>query len=116
MPDNTELKEKFLSYFKELPVQKLAAGFIGRHEDTIADWKKADPEFSDQIEIAKSEWALKHSKRVRSEEWLLERVMKDHFAQRNEVTGKDGKDLPIPILKVETDVHTNNSNDQNKLS
>lgn len=103
------LKEKFLEYYRELPVQKLAGESIGKNEDTILLWKKQDSDFSDQIDIARAEWAKRMSKGVKSKEWLLERIMKDHFAQRNELTGKDGKDLPTPILNA---VHTDNSNQE----
>lgn len=34
--------------------------------------------------------------------------------QRNEITGKDGKDLPTPILKINTDVLRNNSDKEDK--
>ena len=37
--DKLPLKEKFLEYYKDLPVQKLAAGYVGRDEDTIILWK-----------------------------------------------------------------------------
>jgi len=76
---NKELKVKFLEYFRQLPIQKLAAASIGKSEDTITDWKRADSDFSDQIEQAKAEWALSNIKRVQSREWLLERLMNDHF-------------------------------------
>lgn len=82
---NSVLKERFLIYFRELPIQRLAAGVIGKHEDTITDWKKADKKFSDDIEAAKSEWALKTSKYVKSGEWLLERIMSEHFKEKKEV-------------------------------
>jgi len=111
---NLDLKLKFLEYMRDLPVQKLAAGWIAKHEDTITDWKREDPWFSDQIEIAKSEWAKKTSRGVKSKEWLLERVMKDHFAERKELTGKDGKDLPVPIMQL--DVSGNDSNTENKVT
>lgn len=83
---NAELKIKFLEYFKQLPVQKLAGASIGKSEDTITDWKRADSDFSDQIEQAKAEWALSNIKRVKSREWLLERLMNDHFGGK-EVAG-----------------------------
>ena len=98
MTNNKELKDKFIEYFSKLPIQKLAADYIGRSEDTIIDWKKADIEFANRIATAKSEWALDKVGKVRSKEWLLERIMKEQFAQRTELTGKDGKDLPTPIL------------------
>jgi hypothetical protein len=91
--DRLPLKEKFLEYYKNLPIQKLAAGIIGKSEDTITNWKHEDQEFSDQITNAKSQWALDNAKKVRSKEWLLERIMKDHFSPRSELTGKEGEAL-----------------------
>lgn len=113
---NKELKEKFLDYFKQLPVQKLAGAKIGKHEDTIVRWKNDDADFAEQIEMAKAEWALKNVKSVRSKEWLLERLMRTEFAppqQRTDVTS-GGRPLPIfgggAVKELITkDVHTNNS-------
>jgi len=95
MVNNKALKEKFIEYYSELPIQKLAAESIGKSEDTITDWKRSDSDFSDQLMFARAQWAKRNSKGVRSKEWLLERVMKDHFAQRQELTGKDGETLVI---------------------
>lgn len=107
-------KIKFLEYFRELPVQKLAAGKIGYDENTITFWKKDDKDFCDHIEAAKSDWALSQVKKVKSKEWLLERLMKDHFAERKEFTGADGKDLiPAPLLGGQTThVQSNDSDSQ----
>lgn len=80
----SKLKREFLKYYRFLPIQKLAAEFIGKCEDTITDWKRKDKKFSDQIGMAKSEWALEKSRKVRPE-WLLERIMKEHFAEKTEV-------------------------------
>ena len=43
------LKEKFLEYFRDLPIQKLAGDWVGICPDTVTDWKKEDPDFSEQI-------------------------------------------------------------------
>lgn len=107
MSNQPQLKQKFLEYFAKLPIQKLAADYIGKSEDTICDWKNADPEFSNQIATAKSEWALDKVGKVRSKEWLLERIMKDHFAPRSPLLDETGK--PIPILGGISNVHTDNS-------
>lgn len=103
MPEDSRptLKAKFLEYFRKLPNQKLAAGFIGRDEDTICLWKKDDPAFSDAVAKAKSDWAMEKSGRVKSAEWLLERVLKDDFAERTEHTGPDGEELRIVLEKDE---------------
>lgn len=96
---NFKLKTRFLEYYRILPIQKLAANNIARNEDTITDWKKADQDFSDQIDIAKSEWAKDKTSRVKSKEWLLERVMKDHFAERKELTGPEGDSVKVEIIE-----------------
>lgn len=88
-------KDKFLEYFRSLPIQKLAAGFAGVHENTVINWKEEDVEFCNQLELAKSQWAKDNASKVRSKEWLLERVMKDHFAQRQELSGPDGESLVV---------------------
>ena len=80
----SKLKREFLEYYAKLPIQKLAAEFIGKSEDTICDWKNNDKIFANQIASAKSAWALNNVGKVKSVEWLLERVMKDHFSQKTE--------------------------------
>lgn len=106
-----EVKEKFLAYFRELPIQKLAAGWIARDEDTICLWKNEDKDFSDQIIIAKSEWAKRQTGYVKSKEWLLERVMNDHFGERKQIDitsggkpilGSTSKDVPSDDSHQET--------------
>lgn len=94
-----KMKKAFLEYYAMLPVQKLAAERVGINEDTVTDWKAKDKEFSDQVGFLKSEWALKNSRLVRSKEWLLERVLKDHFAERTELAGPDGEELRIVLEK-----------------
>jgi hypothetical protein len=108
--DRLKLKEKFLLYYRDLPIQKLACNHVGRSEDTIIRWKAEDEDFANQIDDAKAAWAMARSKRVKSQEWLLERVMKDHFAQRSELTGKDGESLPAPIFGGKSGIPGNISN------
>lgn len=99
---NKDKKERFLEYFAEVPIQKYAGAYIGVDETTIIAWKKADPNFSNRIERAKADYIKRELKMVRSREWKLERLFKDNFAQRTELTGKDGNDLvPRPILGSE---------------
>lgn len=91
------LKVKFLEYYRDLPIIRLASGYVGRDEDSIMRWRKQDKVFAEQMALARSEWALRKSKKVKSEEWLLERVMKDHFAPRSEITGEEGKPAVIVV-------------------
>ncbi len=97
--NNTQSKERFLEYFRQLPVQKLAAAHIGKDEDTITNWKKEDSDFSDQVEDAKAAWALKHTKKVKSEEWLLERIMNDHFTEKKKLELEG--DLRIEVVSYD---------------
>lgn len=77
-----QLKAKYLDYYSKLPIQKLAADFIGKDEDTIIRWKKDDMSFADQVASAKSAWALEKASKVKSTEWLLERVLNEHFTEK----------------------------------
>ncbi len=83
--NNFEANKKSEKRIYQLPIQKLAAEFSGVHENTIVNWKEKDKPFCNQIGIAKSQWALDNVGKVKSKEWLLERVMKDHFAEKKEV-------------------------------
>jgi len=94
------LKTKFIEYYSNLPIQKLAAEYIGKCEDTITDWKKKDKRFSDRLLKAKSEWALKTSGKVKSAEWLLERIMKEHFAQQVNVEHGVSEELETELNRV----------------
>lgn len=77
--DKLALKQKFLEYYAEVPIQKYAGAYIGRDEDTISRWKQEDADFADQIELKKAEYLRQNLKEVKSKEWILERLFKDHF-------------------------------------
>jgi hypothetical protein len=79
------LKEEYIRYYSDLPLQRLAAKFIGRDEDTIINWRKADPVFAEKVDKAESEWARSKVKYTRDTRFLLERIMKKDFAQKVEV-------------------------------
>jgi hypothetical protein len=83
-PKINKLQAKFLEYFRVVPIQKYAAAHIGRSEDTITDWKAQNSDFSDQIEKAKADFVKDKLGGVKSNEWILERLFKDHFAERKE--------------------------------
>jgi len=92
------LKKKFLEYFQKVPIQKYAGAYIGKSEDTITRWKKADEDFADQIELAKAEYLKAKLIKVRSNEWILERLFKDHFSLRQEYAGAGGVPLAINVI------------------
>ena len=110
--ERLKLKQLFLDYFRDVPLQNLACDYIGVHEDTITNWKKEDSEFSDQILNLKAEWARKNVKSVRSKEWLLERIMRKEFAPPQQKTDITSGGKPLPILGGITHVPANNSNNE----
>ena len=77
-----QLKRDFLKYYSELPNQRLAADHIGRNEDTIILWKNNDPDFKKKVLKTKAEWVLTHVNRVKSPQWLLERIIGDCFSNK----------------------------------
>jgi hypothetical protein len=79
------LKDEYIRYYSDVPTQRLAAGFIGRNEDTIINWRKSDPAFAERVARAESEWARSKVKYTRDTKFLLERILKRDFAQKVEV-------------------------------
>lgn len=74
-----ELKDHYIQYFVDVPVQKYAAMFIGRDEDTIIRWRKEDPDFADAVQRARAEWVRKRVISAKAE-FALERLEKELFA------------------------------------
>lgn len=97
-----------VSYLEYAPVYKFAAMSVGISEDTLKNWRDEDQEFADQCKSKIAEFVKRTVKRTRPE-FQLERLLRDDFAQRQELTGKEGKDLPAPILGGVSNVHTDNS-------
>lgn len=95
----SETKKKFLDYYSKLPIQKLAAEFIGKDQDTITNWKKTDPSFSDQLGRVKSEWALKRVGMVKSE-WLLERILREEFGKTTTNESDNNPELEAWIVHI----------------
>src|SRR5215210_2824766 len=91
------LKQEYLEYYRELPVQKLAAAAIGRDDDTIIRWRGQDSEFAEQVQQARAAWALKKTKRV-DDTWLLERVLREEFSPRVEVAVIPGQEQTLEQL------------------
>lgn len=95
---NLKKKQKFLEYFKDVPMQRFGAMHIGVDEDTIGRWKKEDTDFAEQIDNLKAAFVADNLSNVKNLEWKLERMFKREFAERTEITGAEGKDLPTPII------------------
>lgn len=87
-----ELKNKAVEYYRGVPVKRYTAMYIGRSEDTLREWELNDPDFSVRLQGARSEWVDEHVKKSPSP-FVLERLEKEVFAERKEVTGAGGKDL-----------------------
>ncbi len=96
----SKLKKEFLEYYSKLPIQRLAADRIGKDEDTITNWKKKDKRFSDVLGTAKSEWVLENVGKVKSAEWLLERVMNEYFGEKKEVDNNTNPELEAALDRM----------------
>jgi hypothetical protein len=112
MNGTEEKKLRFIEYYRELPNQKLGADFVGVCEDTITDWKKKDSDFSDQVNKAKADWAMAKSKGVRNKEWLLERVLNDHFGQKTKTDVTSGGEKIIPIYGGMSELQGHDGNEK----
>lgn len=100
-----EMKDRYIEYYRELPVQKYAAMYVGRDQDTILAWRKDDAEFSDRVDLARAEWVKRKASKAKVE-FALERLEKSIFKESKELEVK----LPTPIMEIEPSVHTDDSN------
>lgn len=81
--------------------------FAGISDDVYYDYLKKEPKFADRVKALRSTPVLKARDAVISAFKkdpnlalkYLERKAKREFAPRTELTGADGKDLPVPILQ-----------------
>jgi len=75
---------------------------------TYHTWVKEKEGFEDQVLLAEVKCKNKHMKVIQdaaqktwqAAAWWLERKHKSEYALRQEVTGKDGKDLPKQIYRL----------------
>lgn len=107
-----------LEYAFSLGCSDLEACFYANiGKTTLYEYQKENPDFTDRkAELKENPVLLARQsviKHMADDGDLaikyLERKKKDEFSLRQELTGKDGKDLPTPIL---TNVRSNNSNTQ----
>ncbi|MCX6727562.1 MAG: hypothetical protein NTX11_01990 [Candidatus Saccharibacteria bacterium] len=75
----TRLKEEYVAYYSDVPVQKYAAMSIARDEDTIIRWRREDSEFADAVQRAKAGWIRKKVLATKAE-FALERLEKEVFS------------------------------------
>lgn len=110
-----ETMAKLREAFSAGSTDKEACAHAGISESTLYDYQVSNPDFLDEKEALKEMPAIAArmlvSRKVKTDvntaTWYLERKKKEEFSTRNELTGKDGKDLPAPIL---TNVHSDNGN------
>lgn len=74
----SKLKAAYLSYYAECPIQRYAAAYVGRNEDTIISWRASDSEFSEQVEAARALFVRKKLKQSPAT-WVLERLENQIF-------------------------------------
>lgn len=85
---------------------KEACFYAGINQDTMYEYQKLHPEFTERKEALKGSLILEARQKVAIDikndtkvaQWYLERKVKSEFSLRQELTGKDGESLPTPIL------------------
>lgn len=92
-----KLKDKFIEYFEDLPIQKYAAQYIGRDEQAICKWKNDDAEFANRIIEAESKFLRKESLKTQAQ-WKLERLYQEAFPEPTKKTDVTTGGKPIPLL------------------
>lgn len=81
MKNIASLKQQYIDYYAEVPVQRYAAMYIGRDEDTIIRWKKTDTNFADALQRAKAEWIRRKVMKVEAK-FALEKLEKQIFGSQ----------------------------------
>src|SRR3990167_9325638 len=87
-------KQAYLDYLEEVPVHKWASKAIKIDENTSKRWRDEDQDFADQCESRISSFVKSNVKRAKAE-FKLERLLKDDFSPRQEITGADGQPFTI---------------------
>lgn len=118
------LVEKLEDAFRDGSSITEACELAGIDRQTYYNWLKDKEGFSAKMEDAQN-WVneiaravvaqrITRKKDPETAKWWLERRVKDKFSQRSEVTGKDGEQLPTPIIQIyrgfPPDVQPDNSN------
>lgn len=95
--EREEKKDRFVSYFRDVPVQKYGAMYIGVTEQTIINWLNEDVDFFNRVQEARADWVKKKASKVRAE-FALERLEKEIW-QEQKVTKVELGDPRKEILK-----------------
>lgn len=91
------INEGYLLYLEEVPKHKFACKAVKISEDKGKRWRNEDQDFADLCEAKVAVWVMKTLKRTKPE-FQLERLLREDFAQRAELTGNEGRVLPVPIM------------------
>lgn len=101
------LKDAYVNYYSDVPVQKYAAMYIGKTEATIINWLKADEEFYNRVQNARASWVKKQALKAKAE-FKLERLEKEVWKESIEQTVI----LPKPLLEGIVNVPTDDSTEE----
>lgn len=100
-------KEKVIEYLTKSPFYKHAAWCIGKDEDTLLNWRKEDPDFSDRCSSARSECLAKYVNRA-SPDFILTHADQQTFNSIKKIDVTSGG-KPISILAALDNVQHNDS-------
>lgn len=93
--DRLPLKEKFLEYYKDIPIQKYAGYSIGKSEDTVKRWIDEDADFADRVNKAKAEYLLQKARRL-PPTFIIPLLFRE-LTPRQEHTGADGEPIEYKL-------------------
>lgn len=86
-----------LIWSENLYAYKLAARAVGLTDETFKAWRDKDPDFSAEVEQARTRFLNKQVRKAKPE-FLLERLEPEQFKQRMDVTSDD---KPLTTALVE---------------
>lgn len=101
--------DDFVAYFRDVPVQKYAAMYVGITEQTAIDWLKKYPEFFNRVNQARADWVKKKAIKAKAE-FALERLEHEVWKERKETD--TNIHLPKPIMDVTNALRSNNGNQE----
>lgn len=117
--NNPEILIKIQQAFAIGCTDEEACAYAKISKSALYDYQSQHPDFLEEKERLKKEPILKAKHTIvkslddaKNAQWYLERKSKDEFSLRSELTGKDGKDLPIPLLQGVINVPDNNSSEK----